>query len=72
VDEMEELQIKLECLEGESQRMLLEVDALNNYGNTPIPNYHKMHDILSEWKCIRNAIVEIKDVINCIKSNRKV
>ena len=69
---MEELKIKLAELEGESQRMLLEVDSLNDYGNTTVNNYYKMHHILTSWKCIRLVIQEIKDVIDCIESNRKV
>jgi len=66
-----EIEIELDVLESNAQRILIEVDRLNNLGNTPDENYYKIFELLNEWSGIKCAIASIENVIHCIKSNKE-
>ena len=50
---MEELDILIEDMGCKIQQITNEVDALNDFGNTPDANYLAMLDKLQEWKKLR-------------------
>ena len=69
---MEELKIKISELEGEAQSLLIDVDRLNDYGNTPDQNYQNMLEKLLQWKVVTYALQEMKELKSTIESNAKI
>ena len=64
---MEELDILIEDMGCKIQQLTIEVDALNNFGNTPDSNYLAMLDKLQEWKRLRFAhgeLIHLRSAIN--------
>ncbi len=69
---MEELDILIEDMGCKIQQLTIEVDALNNFGNTPDSNYLAMMDKLQEWQKLRFAHGELIHLRSVIKSNKEV
>ena len=64
---MEELDILIEDMGCKIQQLTNEVDALNDFGNTPDANYLAMLDKLQEWKKLRfthEVLIHLRSAIN--------
>ncbi len=68
---MEELDILIEDMGCKIQQLTNEVDALNDFGNTPDANYLAMLDKLQEWKRLRFAHGELIHLRSAINNNKE-
>lgn len=68
---MEELDILIEDMGCKIQQLTNEVDALNDFGNTPDVNYLAMLDKLQEWKKLRFVHGELIHLRGAINSNKQ-
>jgi len=68
---MEELDILIEDIGCKIQQLTNEVDALNDFGNTPDANYLAMLDKLQEWKMLRFAHGELIHLRSAINNNKE-
>ena len=68
---MEELEIQIVDMELKEESLRLEVDRLNDYGNTPDGNYYRIYQVLTEWIKIKAIIKNLKEVLDAIKSNKE-
>ena len=68
---MEELDILIEDMGCKIQQLTNEVDALNDFGNTPDANYLAMLDKLQEWKTLRFAHGELIHLRSTVKENKE-
>ena len=69
---MEELDILIEDMACTIQRLTNEVDALNDFGNTPDANYLAMLDKLQEWKKLRFVHGELIHLRSAINNNKEL
>jgi hypothetical protein len=67
---MEELDILIEDVGCKMQQLTNEVDALNDFGNTPNVNYLAMLDKLQEWKKLRFVHGELIHLRSAINNNQ--
>jgi hypothetical protein len=67
---MEELDILIEDMGCKMQQLTNEVDALNDFGNTPNVNYLAMLDKLQEWKKLRFVHGELIHLRSAINNNQ--
>ena len=68
---MEELDILIEDMGCKIQQLTNEVDALNDFGNTPDVNYLAMLDKLQEWKKLRFVHGELIHLRSAINNNKE-
>jgi len=68
---MEELEIQIIDMELKEESLRVEVDRLNDYGNTPEGNYYRIHQVLTEWIKIKAIIKTLREVLEAIKSNKE-
>lgn len=68
---MEELDILIEDMGCKIQQLTNEVDALNDFGNTPDVNYLAMLDKLQEWKKLRFVHGELIQLRSAINNNKE-
>ena len=68
---MEELDILIEDMGCKIQQLTNEVDALNDFGNTPDANYLAMIDKLQEWKKLRFTHGELIHLRSAINNNKE-
>ena len=68
---MEELDILIEDMGCRIQQLTNEVDALNDFGNTPDENYLAMLDKLQEWKKLRFVHGYLMHLRSAINSNKE-
>ena len=66
---MEELRILVEELELKEESLRNEVDALNDFGNTPEGNYYRIKQVLTEWEKVKFTLKHLKELEEAVASN---
>jgi len=69
---MEELNITIDCLKQDKQRLGVKIVSFSSYGKSPSDDdYLEMLLLLENWKQIKGEINCLEQVVSAIISNQK-